>query len=176
MMTSTSSSGSRLTSREAAIEASLDRLAADSKEVRSAAAVLHGTPSPNRQRYETQISRALATMEVDIGLARAAFDANDAVTPDDLHDTMRQVDESARRWLDDLAVRAHLARKEFGDRAAQVEHRLDRARGEVHRATTRIDDAIESDIDAMRVIALHSIREVRDAVGDSVDAIFHYVP
>ena len=126
-MTSTSSSESRLTSREEAIESSLDRLAADSKELRAAAAILRGTPTPNRQRYETEICRALATMEVDVGLARAAFEANDAVTSDDLHDTMRQVDESARRWLDDLAVRAHLGRKDFGDRAAQVEHRLDRA-------------------------------------------------
>ena len=46
----------------------------------------------------------------------------------------------------------------------------------MHRATLRIDDAIESDLDAKRNIALHAIREVRDAVSDSVDAIFHYVP
>ena len=46
----------------------------------------------------------------------------------------------------------------------------------MRRATLRIDDAIESDLDAMRLIALHAIREVRGVVTSSTDAVFHFAP
>jgi ATP-dependent Zn protease len=164
------------TSRDGAIETSVGRLVDDARSVVAATTVLEGAVPENRRRYEDQVCRALTNMEIDLGIARAALEAHDATTSDDLQDTMREIDESARQWLEDLALRARLGEMEINDRTGDVEHRLDRARGEVRRATRRIDDAVESDLDAMRTLALHALRDIRDAVGDSVDAILHYIP
>ena len=160
--------------RDRAIGTSVERIV-DDEVLIAATTVLQGAVPANRRRYEDQVCRALTTMEVDLGLAVAALNAHDATTSDDLHDTMREVDDSAHRWLDELTVRSHLGEMEMNDRVGDVEHRLDRARGEVQRATRRIDDAVKSDLDSMRTLALHTLKEVRAAVSDSANTIFHYV-
>jgi hypothetical protein len=174
-MGTTTNSDERLTPRERSIESSVVQLVDDAREVVAATTVLQGTVPANRRRYERQLCRALTDLEIDLGTARASMDAYDAVTSDDLQDTMRGVEQSAQRWLEELSVRTHLGKREISDRVGDLEHRLDRARGEVRRATRRIDDAVESDLDSMRTLALHAISEIRDAVSDSVDAVFHYV-
>ncbi len=174
-MDTATASDEQTTSRDDAIESSVERLVDDAKSVVAATTVLEGAVPANRRRYEDQACRALSTMEVDLGLARAALKAHEATSSDDLHDTMREVDESAHRWLDELAMKSHLGEMEMNDWVGDVEHRLGRARGEVRRATRRIDDAVESDLDSMRTLALHALAEVRAAVSDSADAIFHYV-
>jgi hypothetical protein len=175
-MDSKTTTGDRMEMRELTIESSVRRLLEDAKAVVGATAVLEGSASPARERYEQEVVRILSQMEVDMRLASAAFDADEATTSDDLRDTWRDVDGAAHQWLDEFTVRLHLAQCEAGDRAHEVEHRLDRARGEVRRAGIRIDDAVGSDLDSVRGIALDAIRQVRDAMADCVRAIFHYVP
>jgi hypothetical protein len=114
-------------------------------------------------------------MEIDLNIARSAFDAREATTSEGLHDTVRGVDEVARRWLDEFAVRLHLAGRESDDRAQEIQHRLDRARGEVQWAAARIEGTLGSDLGSMRSIALDTIREVRAAMENCVNGIFHYV-
>jgi hypothetical protein len=175
-METTKTGNVRTAMRELAIESSVRRLLEDVKAVVGANALMEGAPSPARDRYEQDVVRVLSQMQVDLRLARAAFDADEADTPDDLRDTLREIDLAAHQWLDELVVRRHLAGREAGDRVHEIEHRLVRARGEVRRAGVRLDETVESDLDSMRTIALDAIRQVRAAVADSVNAIVHYVP
>jgi hypothetical protein len=157
------------------IEADVDRLIEDARAVRSATSVLKGAAPANRQRYQDQVARTLAIMEVDLGLARATLFANEASTSEDLRDTMHEVSDATQRWLDELAVRTHLFGMDARDRVDELAHRLDRARGEIRRAVSRIDDAIGSDLDSMRRLTVHSIRDVAAAMRESIEAIYHYV-
>jgi hypothetical protein len=84
---------------------------------------------------------------------------------------MADVDEAARAWIDDLSVQASLGRMEARDRAELVSNRLDRAGAEARRAVGRVSEAVESDLDEMRRITLHSIGEVRSALADAVESL-----
>jgi hypothetical protein len=162
--------------RELNIESSIRRLLDDAQAVVGSTALLEGTTPPASERYEQEVVRILSRMEIDLRLARAAFDADEAETSEDLRETLRDAGGEVRQWLDEVAVRLHLTGREADDRVREIEHRLDRARGEVLRAGSRIDDAVGSDLESMRTVSLDAIRQVRDAITDCVDGIWHFVP
>jgi hypothetical protein len=176
MTTTTERSSEWTEHRTVEIEQSIGRVMKEARRLLAATAIREGSIAEDRQRYEDTVGTALAEMELDVQLARAALDADEADSTEDVRRAMGAIEESARRWLDELAVRTRLAEMETDDRVTATMHRIDRARAEVRRATARIDDAIESDLDAMRTIARHALHDIRAAVGDSIRAVFRQVP
>jgi hypothetical protein len=75
--------------RELSIESSVRRLLEDVKALVGATAVLEGTGSPAKAHYESEVVRILSQMEIDLNIARSAFDAREATTSEGLHDTVR---------------------------------------------------------------------------------------
>jgi hypothetical protein len=171
----TTSKTSSTETRDDEFEAGIAQLIQDARDVRSATSVMEGATPANRQRYEDQVARTLAIMEVDLDLARATLSVDQAITLGDLRDTMHEVSEASQGWLDELGVRTHLLAMEARDRADELAHRLDRARGEIRRAVRRIDESVESDIDSMRRLSVRGIRDVATAMRQSIDGIYHYV-
>jgi ATP-dependent Zn protease len=84
---------------------------------------------------------------------------------------MDDVEEAARTWLDELTLQARLGQMEVRDRVGVLGRRIEQARSEARRAASRVAEVVDSDLDEMRRVAVHGIREVRDVLGDAASAL-----
>ena len=143
----------------------------DARDIRAGAAVLKGTPAAAQQRYADDVVSTLATMELDIQMARAALDASNAEGEDGIRQSIETLATAVTAWTDEIGVRSHLARMDVRDRTGAVVRRLDRASAEARRAASRVSDTMGGDLNELRHVALHSISGVRQALSDAAGAV-----
>jgi len=153
------------------LQRAIKALVADARDVRAAATVYEGSAEEAEQRYADEVGTALAMMELDLSIARAALDAQRADSSEELHASVTEAADAARTWLDELRVRSSLARMEVRDRAGVMGRRIDHSSAAVRRAGERVLDAVGGDLDEMRHAALHGIGEVRQALSDTATAL-----
>ncbi len=156
---------------DALLERSVGHLVDDARDVRAAATLLAGSAPDMQQRYADDVATSLATLELDLGVARATLDARQADSTEDIHRAMREVETAARTWLDELALQSRLARMEARDATGRLAQKIARAEGEASRAATRLSDTVESDLEQIRRVALHGIGEIRSVLADAASAV-----
>jgi hypothetical protein len=149
----------------------VSQLVADARRLRDVTSALGASAHDAEQRYADEVATTLATLELDLKMAKVAFAAEGADSSDELRRSMDDLEEAGRRWLDDLALQARLGEMEARDLTDVTAHRLERARSEVRRAAGRVAEVVESDLEEMRRVAIHSIRDVRDVLGDAASAL-----
>lgn len=146
-------------------------LVRDAREVRASATALAADASGTEQRYVDEVATALASMELDLSIARAALDARTADSADELHESMAEASGAAHAWLDELRIQSRLARMDARDRADVVSRGLDRAGSGIRHAVSRVGDTLEDDVDRMRKVVLSGIGEVRQALSEAATAL-----
>jgi hypothetical protein len=149
----------------------VSQLVADARRLRDVTSALGASAHDAEQRYADEVATTLATLELDLKMAKVAFAAEGADSSDELRRSMDDVEEAARTWLDDLALQARLGEMEVRDCAGVVTRRLERARSEARRAAGRVAEAVESDLEEMRRVAIHSIRDVRGVLADTATSL-----
>jgi hypothetical protein len=149
------------------LDAAVDRLLVDARDARAAVAVLDGSNEEAAQRYSDQVAEVLANMQRDLRLARSSLAARQASTAEDIRRAMDDVTDAATAWIEEMNVRANLARMEMRDRAESTSHRMDRATAEVKRAVERVGESVQGDLSDARRVAIHAVRGVRDALTDA---------
>jgi F0F1-type ATP synthase membrane subunit b/b' len=149
----------------------VSQLVADARHLRKATSAFGDSAHEAEQRYADEVTTTLATLELDLKMARASLDAQGADSSEELRRSMDDVEDAARTWLDELTLQARLGEMEVRDRAGVLGRRIEQARSEARRAASRIAEVVDSDLDETRRVAVHGIREVRDVLGDAASAL-----
>ena len=153
------------------LERAVATLVEDARAVRAAATVFEGSAARSEQRYADEVATTLASMELDLSMARAALDAELADDAEELNRSVQEAADAGRTWLDELKVQSRLARMEARDRAGVLVQHIDKSSAALRHAGSRVVDAAAGDVDDLRQIALDGIGEVRRALGDTAAAL-----
>ena len=146
------------------LDAAVDRLLDDVRDLRAATAVLDGTATEAEARYAEEVAAALSALRLDISLARAALAARDAETTEPVGTALGEVASAASGWLGELAVQTRLAQMDVRDVADGYVARLDRVRAETTRAVELLATHLTGDVGETRKLALDALRRVRSAL------------
>jgi hypothetical protein len=153
-----------------ALDDAVARLVEDARDARAAAIVYEGA-SDIESRYADEVATMLATVEVDIDVARTALATRKAGAAAGIHHPMQQLIESTRKWADEMNVQSRLARMEASDRAETISQKAERTAALARHAAGRVSESLEEDLDDLRALALYGIADVRAALDDTVAAI-----
>jgi hypothetical protein len=160
-----------VTDRDRGMDLAVDRLLADSEGVRVAVASLEAAGDEATEVYVAEVEDALASMELDLQIARAALAVRVA---DDAASIERPVDEIAevlRGWFEEMTVRSRLAGMEATDRIQQLTSRLERATSVSRSSVERLGDDLGDDLEELRAAALATLHDTRVALGNAAAAI-----
>ncbi len=152
------------------LDDAVERLVEDARSAKAAAIVLAGA-SEMEKRYGNQVSAMLATVELDLGIAKAALRARLAEHPGAVDESMTNVVDATHAWVDEMRVQSHLARMEAADEAEEIDRRIEHTASEARRAAGRISETVGDDLEEMRALALYGIGDVREALDDALMAI-----
>jgi hypothetical protein len=152
------------------LDASIKRLLDEVTATRATLSAYEKAPD-HRARYSDDVRAALDSLERDLTIARAEFEANEASTTEEIEKAVREVASKTRSWLEEMRVRSRIGRMDASDRLDAVSRRLDQAGTEARRAMDRAGDAVGSDLSDVRRIAAHALAEVRSAFHDASESI-----
>lgn len=153
------------------LERAVSALVEDAREVRAAATVFEARAEHAEQRYADEVATSLASLELDLSIARAALDAQLADDAEELNRSMQVAADAGRTWLDELKIQSRLARMEARDRAGVLAEHIDHSSAAVRRAGSRVIEAVSGDVEELRQITLDGIGDVRRALSDTAAAL-----
>lgn len=153
------------------LELAVERLLSEARNARAAVAVLDGSSDEDAARFADSVATTLASMELDLRIARAALTARRSEQADDLGQSIREVVDAAHTWYDDAAVQAALARMELRDQSQGLALRLERATAAAKEISDDLAAKFGNDLDTMRRTASDAIRSIRGVLGDVVAGI-----
>lgn len=152
------------------LELAVDRLLREARDARAGAIVLDSCPDESSASYADAVTTTLASMELDLKIARAALEARRSEHPDFLQQAVRDVADAGRAWLDDVAVQSALARMDLRDLSVETSRRLAHATNAAEQASGAVGDSLR-DLRALREAAFDSMRDLRRALADAISAV-----
>ena len=154
--------------RDRGMDVAVDRLLADSEAVRVAVAALESASDEATEVYVAEVEDALASLELDLQIARAALAVRVAEDAAAIERPMSEVSDVLRGWLEEMAVRSRLAGMEASDRVEQLTVRLERATSVSRSSLERLGDDLGEDLEELRAAALASLRDTRSALTNAM--------
>jgi hypothetical protein len=153
------------------LEIAVDRLLADSEGVRVAVSALESAGDEATDEYVAEVEEALATMELDLQIARAALAVRTAEEPGAIETRLSELSDVIRGWTEELAVRGRLGSMEVSDRFEEFSRRLERASSVSRSALERLREDLGEDLDGLRASALAALRDTRAALANSAASL-----
>lgn len=157
--------------RDRGMDIAVDRLLADSEAVRVAVAALESADDEAIDVYVAEVEDALAGMELDLQIARAALAVRVAEDAASIERPMNEVADVLRGWVEEMAVRSRLAGMEATDRLQQLTARLERATSVSRSSVERLGDDLGEDLEGLRSSALASLRDTRVALANAASGL-----
>ncbi len=153
------------------LQRAVSSLVDDANAVRAAAVAFEGSAVDAEHHYAEEVSATLALLEIDLTLARGALATQLADNSDELHDSVKELADAARGWLDGLQVQADLGRMNARDRAGELTRRIEHSAAAIRRVAATAAESVGGDLSEVRRSALDGIHEIRRAVADTANAL-----
>lgn len=166
----------------AGLDESIDVVLTAVDEARDVATTAHATPA--RPSGDDDVAALLATVRLEMSMARARRDVELAEDLDDVVAATDAVAAAARRWLDDCVIQGRLARMQPRDRAEILTRRVRAAADEMRLVSDRLQDAAADgsrsdgvsggvDLERARQVALRTVRLAGASFEDAVMSVRH---
>lgn len=130
-------------------------------------------PSADRTAGDDQLAELLASVRLEMTVARAGQRLDRADDSDEVAAALESVAESAGNWLDDTVVQRRLGRMRVRDRAAAVTCRVNAASAELRRTSSLLRSGGFGDFDGAHGAATRTMRSVRATLEDAVLSVRH---
>lgn len=130
-------------------------------------------PSPARSGSNADIAVLLATVRLEMSVARAGLLLERADDVEQLVAALEAAADAAGRWLGDPVIEQRLGGMKIRDRAAAVTCRVQAATAELRRLADLLDAERSNGLDPARRSAIRTMRSVHATLQDAVLSVRH---